>query len=62
MLSELPIAFRAACHWVLFARAVVGPGLPSTEVPHGLPLKQRSELIRAAVAGNELRKVLFPDG
>ena len=63
MLAELPIAFRAACHWVIYARAIVGPsGLPSTDVPHGLPLAQRAAMMRASVAGVELRKVLFPDG
>ncbi len=62
MLAELPTAFRAACHWLLYARMIVGPGLPSTEIPAGLPLEQRGRMLRAAVAANELRKELFPDG
>jgi len=63
MLADLPAAFRAGCHWTLYARAIAGPnGLPSTDVPKGLPLAQRAEMQKAALSVIELRKVLYPDG
>jgi len=63
MLADLPAAFREGCHWTLYARAIAGPsGLPSTDIPSGLPLAQRAEMQRNALAVMELRKVLFPDG
>lgn len=63
MLAELPPAFRAGCHWVLYARAIAGPtGLPSTDIPKWLPLEQRAELLKGVLAVEGLRKELFPDG
>lgn len=63
MLAELPPAFRAGCHWALYARAITGPnGLPPTEVPKGLPLAQRAEMLKGVLAAEALRKELYPDG
>ena len=63
MLADLPVAFRAGCHWVFYVRAIAGPnGLPSVEIPTGLSLPQRAEMVKVVVATNELRKVMFPDG
>ncbi len=63
VLADLPERFRRACHWALYAQAVVGPeGLPTITVPHGAPLEERARALRAMAAIDQVRRGLFPDG
>lgn len=62
VLSDLPLRFRAACHWALYARTLVGPdGLPSTEIPQGAPNAVKLEAMQRNAAMLPLRKALFPE-
>lgn len=63
VLAELPERFRIACHWALYAQAVVGPnGLPTIEVARGAPLEDRARALRAMAAVDAVRRGLFPEG
>lgn len=63
VLADMPAVFRAACHWALYARAIVGPeGIPSGEVPQGAtPDVLRAALELRQVAA-DLRTLLYPEG
>lgn len=61
-LADMPLPFRAACHWVLYARAIVGPeGFPSTEVPMHAPPEVKYEAIRLRKEVDAHRAILFPE-
>lgn len=61
-ITSLPSRFRAACHWVLYARVLIGPeGLPSTDIPTHLPYAQRLEMQKQIVPALKLRAFLFPE-
>lgn len=63
VLTELPAAFRAACHWVLYGRAIAGPeGLPVVQIPAGAPAAARTEAARQSVHVAQLRTLLYPEG
>jgi len=64
ILGTLPSRFRAACHWVIWLRAVIGDeGLPqSVTPPPGATPEQRAQLGRAALQIAELRRELYPEG
>lgn len=63
VLADMPAVFRAACHWVLYVRAIVGPeGLPSTEVPRSASLEVRQAAARQSVHVANLRTLLYPEG
>lgn len=62
-IGSLPAAFRRACHWALFTRAIVGPeGLP--EVPDlpiaGVDAEQRIRHAKVRAAMTATRSILFP--
>jgi hypothetical protein len=62
VLAELPDAFRAGCHWALYAEAVCGPdGLPSVDIPASAPYAQKVELQKARVEIVKLRDSLYPE-
>lgn len=62
VLSDLPLRFRAACHWSLYARVLCGPeGLPSTDIPAGSNA-QKQIAMRQNAALMPLRALLFPEG
>ena len=62
MLRELPAAFRAACHWALFVRSIVGDeGLPTVRIPKGAPIEARTEAMRLSVEIKKVREALFPE-
>lgn len=60
-IASLPARFRAACHWVLFVKAIVPDGLPSFPISKGMSVEARlaATTNRAHVA--KLRGLLFPD-
>lgn len=61
VLAEMPVAFRAACHWALYAETIAGPeGLPSTERPAGLPSEHAAAWLRTRAEVLRLRDVLYP--
>jgi hypothetical protein len=64
MLGNLPSRFRAACHWVLYLRAMIGEdGLPqSLTPPPGATPEQRVQLAQAAMQLKTLRHELYPEG
>lgn len=62
VLADLPAAFRAGCHWALYAATVAGPeGLPSTEIPKDAPYAVKLEMQKARVEVLKLREVLYPE-
>lgn len=63
VLADLPVRFRTACHWALFAQSLVpADGLPSLGPPTpGLTPEQRIARAKAAAGLARLRADLFPD-
>lgn len=63
VLAELPLPFRAACHWALYAQAICGPeGFPDTTPPSpGADPKVRLAIAKQGIAIREHRALLFPD-
>lgn len=62
VIADLPLPFRLACHWAIYARVVSGPeGLPNTEVDRSAPPAVRIAAMKQAAATAELRKILFPE-
>lgn len=62
MLAELPVEFRAACHWALFAAAICGQdGLTPPAIPHGAPPAAKLAAQREAAHVIRLHRVLFPE-
>lgn len=60
VIAELPVAFRAGCHWALYAGTIAGPeGLPFTEVAPGT--KATPELQRTRVEVAKMRALLYPE-
>lgn len=63
-IGALPARFRAACHWALFSRAIVGnDGLPAVpELPvGGVDPKQRIAVAKMRGALDDVRTILFPE-
>lgn len=62
-LAHLPRRFRAACHWALFARSVVGPdGLPTLPPAEpGMTPEQRLVRAKAAASITKSRLDLYPE-
>lgn len=62
VLARMSRSFKAACHWVLYARAIVGPeGFPSTDVPKGADVHTRAAFGKLAMSVAEHRTLLFPE-
>lgn len=62
VIGTIPVAFRAACHWALFVRSIVGAdGLPNPTIPAGAPATERLNVMRLQVAMSQLRDSLFPE-
>jgi hypothetical protein len=60
VIAELPGAFRAGCHWALYAQTIAGPeGLPSTDLPPGT--RATPELQSRRVEVSRLRTMLYPE-
>lgn len=63
VLAELPMSFRASCHWALYAAAIAGPeGLPSTDIPKGASQETRLAILQQSAHIGRLRTVLYPEG
>jgi hypothetical protein len=61
-MAEVPAAFVAACHWRLYAEALVGrDGLPNTDIPKGGPPEVRLAAVQQSIAVAAVRDVLFPE-
>lgn len=62
VLASLPAAFRDACHWLLYARALSGPdGLPDTEIPSGLAVSERIAHLKQNAGVLRIRSILYPE-
>ena len=62
VLADLPLPFKRKCHWVLFARTVSGPdGLPSTDIPSGLPYAAKLEMQKQIIPALKMRALLYPE-
>lgn len=62
VLAELPIGFRSAAHWALYAQAISGPeGLPSTELPAGASPDVRRAVMAQNAALLPIRDALYPE-
>jgi hypothetical protein len=63
VLGDLPRRFKAACHWALFARTMVGPdGLPSLPPAEpGLTPEQRMQRAKASASIAKSRLQLYPE-
>lgn len=62
VLRELPTPFRAACHWTLYARTIVGSdGLPSTEIPVSAGMGDRLDAMKQSAALLPIRQTLYPE-
>lgn len=60
VIAELPVAFRDACRWALYAQVASGPeGLPSTDLPPGV--RATPEFQQRRVEVNRLRSMLYPE-
>jgi len=58
---RLPAAFRSACHWAVFVRAVAGPGgLQHIDIPKGASPEYRLDAARVNANRGKLRSLLFP--
>lgn len=62
VLAELPLAFRRACHWAIYAESIVGnEGLQQVQIPHGAPPLVRAKAQAQVGALLQLRSIIFPD-
>lgn len=62
VLADLPMRFREAAHWAMYARTLTGPnGLPSTDIPQGESIEVKSAAMRRNAALMPLRRALFPE-
>lgn len=62
VLADLPMRFRSAAHWAMYARTLAGPeGLPPTEIPQGAPNAVKAQAMQRNAAMMPLRKILFPE-
>ena len=63
VLADLPMRFRAACHWATYVRAIAGDeGLPSTSIPRQADAATRLEHLRVNAEVGRLRTLLYPEG
>jgi hypothetical protein len=63
VLAQLPQAFRAACHWVIYSRALAGPeGFPNTDVPLHAPPEAKMAALKVRQTVDQHRALLFPPG
>ncbi len=61
-LASLPGPFRAACHWALYVRAIVGEdGLEEVSIPQDAPVSMRLAAMKGAADRAKLRTVLYPE-
>jgi len=60
VLGDLPSTFRAACHWALYADAIVGDGIQNLPVPKNAAPEYRLDVARANANRSKLRTLLFP--
>lgn len=62
VLAELPLRFRGAAHWAMYAKTLAGPeGLPPTDLPQGVPNSVKQEAMLRNAALLPLRRLLFPE-
>lgn len=62
VLADLPLRFRSAAHWAMYARVLSGPnGLPSTDIPQDTDNATKAAAMRRNAALMPLRKALFPE-
>lgn len=63
MLAELPGRFRSACHWFLYAEAILGDeGLPSVQITPGAPMSQRIQQQKMLSERLRVQALVFPEG
>ena len=62
VLAELPLRFRAACHWALYARTIVGDEGLNVPSPGAFadPV-QKVQAAKNSVIAGQIRKALFPE-
>ena len=62
VIARLSAPFRAACHWALYARAIVGDdGLTDVEIPPGSNASQRLAIGKLRADIGKLRDILYPE-
>lgn len=62
VLGSLSARFRAACHWALYVRALIGPdGIPSTEVPRDAGPEVRVAAAKLSIQLAKLRESVYPE-
>lgn len=61
-IGSLAARFRAALHWLLYARSLVGPeGLPHIDIPRDAAPEVKADLLKARLQLQQVREVLFPE-
>lgn len=62
-LDRMTVRFRAACHWLLYARAICGPdGLPPwPEIPKGGSPEAKYAVVEMQKRIRDVERVLFPE-
>lgn len=62
IIANLPGPFHAALHHAMWLETLIPQeGIPALPSSAGRPMDQRTEIVRAAVAQDALRKVIFPE-
>lgn len=63
VLGALPLRFKRACHWALYARTMAGPeGFPNTDIPLNAPPEAKIAALKVRKVVDEHRAILFPEG
>lgn len=61
-IDALSSRFRAACHWVLYVRSIVGDeGLSEVTIPRNAPPEDRLAAMKVRADVGALRSTLYPD-
>lgn len=59
VIDAMPLRFRAAAHWALFAEKVIGPeGIPSTAIPSHASQEERLAALSRNADVLRVRKLL----
>ena len=62
VLVELPLRFRAACHWMLYARTIIGDEGLNVPSPGAFSdPAQKQHAAKNAMIAKQIREALFPE-
>lgn len=62
VIGTVPAWFRAACHWALYVRSIVGnDGLPSTEIPVNGGMGERLAAMKQNAELLPVRSRIYPE-